>query len=127
MAASVAITRRAVIRRQRESFPRFFSASNNPGYMDSNDRSLLAVHAFGLATLNVASFGVLMTGGLAWGFDLCSMGELKERTQAALMRQSGGGVLNPDDEKELEKMMGDLMKRLGMDVSEEEVKNEVKK
>lgn len=118
MAASVAITRRSVIRRQRESFPRFFSASNHPGYVDSADRSLLAVQAFGLATLNVSAFAVMMTGGLAWGFDLCSLGELRGRTQEALRRPAGEGMFNEQDEKELEQMMGQLMQKLGMDPNE---------
>ncbi len=124
MAASVAITRRAVLRRQREALPHFFSQSNRPvRQLDGADRSALAAQAFGLATLNVASFGVMMTGGIAWAFDLCSVGELRERTQAALRRPAGeGGLLNAQDEREMEEMMDSLLQRLGMDVSKEDGK-----
>lgn len=126
MAASVAVTRRAVIRRQRESIPRFFHASNDAAAaaVESNDRQLLAAQAFGLATLNVTSFGILLTGGLAWAFDLCSMDELKERTQTALYRPAGQGMMNEADEKEMEEMLESMMKKLGMDVTKEELAKE---
>ncbi len=121
MAASVAVARRAVLRRQREALPLFFQGwTNRPArQVDSADRSLMAAQAFGLATLNVASFGVLMTGGVAWAFDLCSMDELRERTQTALRRPPGEGLLNAEDEQEMEKMMDSLLQKLGMDVSKE--------
>lgn len=122
MAASVLVTRRAVIRRQRESIPRFFHASNDSAAaaLDSGDKSMLAVQAFGLATLNVTAFGVLMTGGMAWACDLCSIGELRERTQAALYRESGQGLLNPEDERQVEEMMETLMQKMGMEVPKRE-------
>lgn len=121
MAASVAVARRAVLRRQREALPLFFQGwSARPArQLDGADRSALAAQAFGLATLNVASFGVLMTGGIAWAFDLCSVHELRERTQAALRRPAGEGLLNQEDEEEMEKMMDSLLQKLGMDVSKE--------
>lgn len=123
MAASVAVTRRAVIRRQREALPRFFSQSNRTArQLDGADRSALAAQAFGLATLNVASFGVMLTGGIAWAFDLCSVGDLRERTQAALRRPVREGLLNPEDERQMEDMMDSLLQRLGMDVSKEDAK-----
>ena len=123
MAASVAVTRRAVLRRQLESFPRFYSSNRASIEIDSGERSLMAVQALGLATLNVTSFGVLLTGGLAYSFDLCNLGELRERTQAALRRP---GNFSQEDEKEMEKMMGSILERLGMQNSEEKLKEEVK-
>lgn len=87
--------------------------------VDAGARQLLAAQAFGLATLNVSSFGVLLTAGMAWAFDLCSMGELRQRTQEALARQAGEGMLNAEDEKAMEEMMEDLMNKLGMEVPKE--------
>ncbi|KAJ4248937.1 hypothetical protein NW757_008051 [Fusarium falciforme] len=112
MAASVAISRRSVLRRRLDSLPKFYSSNRQPVKFDSADRSLLAVQALGLATLNVMSFAVLLVGGISWGFDLSSIQELRERSQAAIRRP---GLVNPEDEKEMEKMMEDLMARLGMD------------
>ncbi|QUC20123.1 uncharacterized protein UV8b_04364 [Ustilaginoidea virens] len=111
LALSVAVARRSVLRRQREGFPRFYSSNRAAARMDGAERSLLAVQALGLATLNVASFGVLLTGGLAWAFDLCSVGELRDRTRAALRRP---GRFSPQDERELEGMMGSLLDKMGM-------------
>lgn len=117
MLASVAVTRRAVVRRQREAIPRFFHISHQaPGSVDSGERSTLAAQALGLATLNVASFGVFLFGGISWAFDLCSMAELQARTQTAIQRGPGEGVLNEEDEREVDNMVIGLMERLGMDV-----------
>ncbi|KAH0596817.1 hypothetical protein MHUMG1_05125 [Metarhizium humberi] len=121
MAASVAVTRRAVLRRQLESYPRFYSSNRASLYIDPGERSLMAVQALGLATLNVTSFGIMMTGGLAYSFDLCNIGELRERTQAALRRP---GNFSPEDEKEMEKMMGSILEKLGMQKPEEAHKAE---
>lgn len=113
-AASVGVSRRSVVRRQRDSFPKFYT-SNRPGPEDGNssEGALLGVHALGLATLNVSSFAVLLTGGLSWAFDLSSIDELRTRTKAALQRP--GGEVSPDDEKEFEQMIDNLMAKLGMD------------
>lgn len=115
MAASIAVARRSVLRRQLESLPKFYSSNRaqlqQP--VDSGERGLMAVQALGLATLNVMSFGVLLTGGISWAFDLCSLAELRGRTQAALRRQ-GGDFASPEDEQEMEKMMSSILDRLGM-------------
>ncbi|KAK0390922.1 hypothetical protein NLU13_0425 [Sarocladium strictum] len=118
MAASVFVTRRSVVRRQIESFPKFYVSNRSPPRFDSSDRSLLAVQAFGLATLNVMSFGVLLTGGISWGWDLCSMRELRERSQAALRRPGRQGV-DPEEEKALKEMMDGLLAKMGMQTPEE--------
>ncbi|KAJ4264026.1 hypothetical protein NW762_006065 [Fusarium torreyae] len=112
LAASVAISRRSVLRMRRESFPKFYSSNRHPVKVDSSDRSLLAVQALGLATLNVMSFGIMLVGGISWAFDLSSITELRERTQAAIRRP---GLVNPEDEKAMEEMMEDLMGKLGME------------
>lgn len=113
-AASIGVSRRSVIRRQRESFPKFYS-SNTPGPQDGNssEGASLGIHALGLATLNVTSFAVLLTGGLSWAFDLSSVDELRVKTQASLKRP--GGEVSPEDEKEFEQMIDNLMDKLGMD------------
>jgi hypothetical protein len=121
MAASVAVTRRAVVRRQLESYPRFYSSNRASVHIDSGERSLLAVQALGLATLNVMSFGVMLTGGIGYSFDLCNLRELRERTQAALRSP---GHFSPEDEKEMEKMMSSILEKLGMHPEEKEKENE---
>lgn len=83
----------------------------------------MAVQALGLATLNVMSFGILLTGGLSYSFDLCNMGELRARTQAALRRP---GNFSDEDEKEMEKMMGSILDKLGMRTDEKTDESEKK-
>ncbi|KAL4722313.1 hypothetical protein ACLX1H_010664 [Fusarium chlamydosporum] len=112
LAASVAVSRRSVLRMRQNSFPKFYSSNRNPVKVDPADRSLLAVQALGLATLNVMSFGVMLIGGISWAFDLSSIAELRERTQAAVRRP---GSVNPEDEKAMEELMEDLMGKLGME------------
>lgn len=116
MAASILISRRSVVRRQIDAFPKFYTSNRNPARFDSSDRSLLAVQAFGLATLNVMSFGVLLTGGITWGWDLCSLTELRERSRAATR---GSGKVDPEEEKALKEMMDGLLAKMGMQIPEE--------
>ncbi|EWG38848.1 hypothetical protein FVEG_01944 [Fusarium verticillioides 7600] len=79
---------------------------------DSGDRSLLAVQALGLATLNVMSFGVMLVGGISWAFDLSSIEELRQRTQAVTRRP---GMVSPEDEKAMEELIEGLMGKMGME------------
>lgn len=114
LAASIAVARRSVLRRRIDAIPAFHTSNRHTKPFDGADRLGLATHALGLATLNVVSFGVMLTGGISWGFDLCSVAELRERTQAALQRP---GNLDPAAEKEMEGMMKSLLEKLGMDAT----------
>ncbi|KAG5973832.1 hypothetical protein E4U55_000238 [Claviceps digitariae] len=124
MAASVAVARRSVLRRQLQSFPRFYSGNRAVQTVNSGEGALLAVQALGLATLNVTSFGILLTGGIAWSFDLCDVRELRARTQAALRRP---GTFSEEDEKEMEQMMGSILEKLGMQQQQQQLEEEVAK
>ncbi|KAK5998748.1 hypothetical protein PT974_01130 [Cladobotryum mycophilum] len=128
-AASIAISRRSVLRRQFESIPRFYASNPPPSPLltahhlpNSSEGSLLGVQALGLATLNVSAFAVMLTGGLSWGFDLSSVEELRERTQRALRK--GGYEVNPADEEEFERMVNDVLVRFGMDKIQSEGSSE---
>ncbi|KAF7559485.1 hypothetical protein G7046_g4664 [Stylonectria norvegica] len=116
MAASIAITRRSVMRKRMATIPKFYSSNRDGLRFDAQDRSLLAAEAFGLATLNVTSFGFLLVGGISWGFDLSTTAEMRERSKEAIRRK--GGTVSAEEEAELEKMMLDLMERMGMDTPE---------
>ncbi|KND86263.1 hypothetical protein TOPH_09109 [Tolypocladium ophioglossoides CBS 100239] len=119
MAASVAVSRRAVIRRRAETIPAFHTSNRMAARFDGTDRVGLATAALGLATLNVVSFGVLLTGGIAWAFDLCSVAELRHRTQAALRRPGRPGRPDPAADKDMEDVLKSLLDRLGMDSTPE--------
>lgn len=115
LAASVAVTRRSIGRKKLEMFPAFYISNRNPVKVTPADRQALAAQALGLATLNVMSFGIMLVGGISWGFNLSSVEELRQRTRMALTRPSG---MSEEDEKEAEKQLQDLMdglmSKLGM-------------
>ncbi|KAG6251267.1 hypothetical protein E4U23_000814 [Claviceps purpurea] len=111
LAASVAVSRRSVLRRKLESFPRFYSGNLVVYKMDFGERSLLAAQALSYATLNVASFGVMLTGGISWAFDLCGLRDLQARTRVKLEHQ---GTVSAEDEEEMEKMMVTILDKLGL-------------
>lgn len=119
LAASVAVTRRAVLRQRAGMLPAFYISNRAPIKVTHSDRQLLAAHALGLASLNVMSFGIMLVGGISWGFDISSIEELRRRTKTALDRPSG---YSPEEEKEaeeeMEKAMEGLMARLGMKMPE---------
>lgn len=112
LAASVAVSRRSVLRMRRSSMPKFYSSNRQLAKFDAEDRSFLAAQALGLATLNVMSFGVLLVGGISWAYDLSSIEELQQRTRAVTRRP---GAIYPEEEKAMEEMMEDLMGKLGME------------
>jgi hypothetical protein len=116
LAASIAVSRRSVLRLRASTYPPFYISNRNPASkLHSQDRGLLAVRALGLATLNVMSFGVMLVGGISWAFDLSSVAELRERTKASLTKPSG---LSTEDEekmeKELENLLGSVYSKLGI-------------
>lgn len=112
LAASIAVSRRSVLRRRFDTLPPFHTSNRYTKPFDGSDRVSLATQALGLATLNVMSFGIMLTGGISWAFDLCSVEELRQRTQAVLQRP---GNVDPEAEKEMEDMMRSLLDKLGMD------------
>ena len=114
LAASIAVARRSVLRKQLESIPRFYVSNRHIPEVDPADRQILAAQALSLATLNVTAFGIFVTGGLSWAFDLSTVTELRQRTRTSLMKS---GNLDVDDEKALEEMMDSLLSKLGMDNS----------
>ena len=59
------------------------------------------------------AFSVLLAGGVGWGFDLCDLRELRQRTRERLSRPGAPG--SDEDEKALQQMMDDVLKRFGLD------------
>lgn len=103
MLLSSLVTRRAVIRRYRSIRPPFFHPSNEAPVVTFNG-PLEALEALSLASLNVFSFSVLMTGGMFWAFDISSVKEWRVRTRAKLgyedtvaTEQSTDGGKTPDE------------------------------
>ncbi|KAF4124613.1 hypothetical protein GMORB2_5279 [Geosmithia morbida] len=113
LAASVAVSRRSVIRMRAATIPPFYVSNRAP--INADDKGIIAARALGLATLNVMSFGVMLLGGIGWAFDLTSMSELRERTQAQLTKPTNLSREDEDEvEEEMNKMIDSLYEKLGM-------------
>lgn len=106
---STLITKRAVNRQQVKSQMKFFytnlapagkSPSGGPKPSDGKD-ALVAVEALGLATLNVISFGVMMTGGMAWALDVSGLEDMRYLARKTLGVNGVGGSADDEAEQEI--------------------------
>jgi hypothetical protein len=103
MLLSSLVTRRAVVRRYRSIRPQFFHPSNEAPEVTFNG-PLEALEALSVASINVFSFSVLMTGGMFWAFDISSVREWRDRTRKKLgyeetvaAEKSSDGGKTPDE------------------------------
>lgn len=112
---STLITRRAVARRMVESAPRMFQPSHHGpvvpprGQKDKGDDAFVAVEALGLATLNVISFGVMMTGGFMWAFDISNIEDLRRKARATLY--GADGVVDQAAEQQVEEWIAEVLSK----------------
>ncbi|KAI3392768.1 hypothetical protein diail_5204 [Diaporthe ilicicola] len=112
---SALITRRAVSRRMLESAPRMFQPSHHGprppprGQKDKGDDAFVAAEALGLATLNVFSFGVMMTGGFMWAFDISNIEDLRTKARASLYGEDG--VVDSAAEQQVEEWIAEVLSR----------------
>lgn len=58
-----------------------------------------AIEALNIATINVASLAIMITGGLMWGFDISGVEELRVRLREGL-GLAGDGERNAEEEFE---------------------------
>lgn len=112
---STLITRRAVARRMFESAPKMFQPSHHGpgipprGQKDKGDDAFVAVEALGLATLNVFSFGVMMTGGFMWAFDISNVEDLRRKARASLYGVDG--VVDQAAEQQVEEWIAEVLSK----------------
>lgn len=115
LTASALISRRAVVRKMVDSIPKFYHPSHygpKPpprAPQERSDDQLVAVEALGLATLNVFSFGVMMTGGLMFAFDICNVEELRRKARGSLYGTDG--VVDDAAEQQVEEWIAEVLSR----------------
>lgn len=115
LAASVMISRRSISRKMIDSFPKFYQPSHHGprppprAPKDKADDQLVAVEALGLATLNVFSFGVMMTGGLMFACDISNLEELRHKARKNLY--GANGVVDEAAEQQVEEWIADVLSR----------------
>ncbi|KAI0111005.1 hypothetical protein F4776DRAFT_356297 [Hypoxylon sp. NC0597] len=109
LALSTLITRRAIARKHMATIPQFYQPSNRPVSKMQSDSSLIALEALNLATLNVMGFGIMITGGLAWAFDISSIDDLRRMAR----RHIGppGGQTDEEAEREVEEWVAKVLLR----------------
>lgn len=98
---STLITRRAVHRKHIWPKPHFYDFSNAPPSIPIVG-SVEALEALQIATLNVLSFGMMVAGGLGWGFDVSGVQELK----AKVARTRPAVDVDRDPEEEARELEG---------------------
>ncbi|ROW10599.1 hypothetical protein VMCG_02089 [Cytospora schulzeri] len=115
LAMSTMVTRRAVARKIAEASPRLFQPSHHgprPAPRNADEKvqdQLVAAEALGLATLNVFGFGIMLTGGLSWAFDISNLEDLRTKARAKLY--GANGVVDEAAEKEIEEWIADVLSR----------------
>jgi hypothetical protein len=81
-AVSTAITRRSIARRYKASIPKFYHPSNRANYEVNG--ALEAFEALSIATVNVMSVGIMLSGGLLWAFDISSLEDMRRKVRPSL-------------------------------------------
>ncbi|TAQ85484.1 hypothetical protein B7494_g6191 [Chlorociboria aeruginascens] len=127
-AISSIITRRSLVKRYRTTVPKFYHPSNRPN--GEINGALDAVDALSIATMNVCSIGIMLSGGLLWAFDISTLNDMRAKVRPRI-----GVDINRSDqdvEEEIEEWFATVLarkefKHLHSQALEERAKNEVKK
>lgn len=72
-----------------------------------------AYEALSIATINVISFAVMMTGGTLWAFDISSMDELRQKVSRRKLELDGIGRTGKDEaaEEEWKEFLGKALNK----------------
>lgn len=123
---SAIVTKRAVARKIAENAPKHFQPSHHgprpaPRLQEERGQDqAIAAQALGLATLNVFSFGIMLTGGIMWAFDISNPEELRTKARAKLYGPNG--VVDKDAEEEIEEWIAGVLSRKDKKEDEEGTK-----
>ncbi|MCJ1303759.1 hypothetical protein MMC08_006570 [Hypocenomyce scalaris] len=106
---SILTTRRSLLRRHRLTRPSFYHPSNQPPRVPVNG-AMEAFEALTIATMNVTSFAMMMTGGALWAFDISSLEDLRRKVRGGL-GVDGTGRGESDVEQEFEEWLATVLAR----------------
>lgn len=84
--------------------------------MPEIDGSIEALEALSVASINVASISLMLTGGLMWALDISTMDDMRQKYHAKM--GSLAEEKNPEDEKQMEEWVAAMMARLDIDPKE---------
>ncbi|MCJ1245585.1 hypothetical protein MMC30_002789 [Trapelia coarctata] len=108
-ALSSLITRRSLLRKRALVKPTFYYPSNAPPKIPVNG-ALEAFEALNIATINVASFTMMMTGGVLWACDISTLEELRKEVRGGL-GVDGTGRGESDAEDDWEEWLAGVVER----------------
>jgi hypothetical protein len=93
-----AITRRALVRRYKATIPKFYQPSNRPNAEVNG--AMEAFEALSVATVNVLSVSMMLTGGALWAFDIASLDDMRRKMRGGLGIDGEGRDKAADEEME---------------------------
>jgi hypothetical protein len=119
---SMAITRRSITRRYKAQIPRFYHQSNRAG--PEVHGPLEAVEALSLATVNVLSVGMMLSGGILWAFDIGSIEDMRGKVRTNM--GVDGVRKDQDAEEEIEEFIASVLARKEFKFLRDEVASDKK-
>ncbi|KAI9882768.1 MAG: hypothetical protein M1823_005480 [Watsoniomyces obsoletus] len=102
---STAITRRSLYRRYKATLPAFYHFNNRPTIPISGASE--ALEALNIATINVFSVSLMVTGGMMWAYDISSLEDLRRKVRAGM----GVRGTEQDADEEIEEWMASVLSR----------------
>ncbi|RFU28143.1 hypothetical protein B7463_g8206, partial [Scytalidium lignicola] len=105
---STLITRRSLVRRYKASLPKFYHPSNRP--VGDVNGAMEAFEALNIATINVLSMSMMVSGGLLWAFDISSSEDLRRKLRGGLGFDGKGSAEN-EAEEEIEEWIASVLAR----------------
>ncbi|KAK4165764.1 hypothetical protein QBC43DRAFT_315129 [Cladorrhinum sp. PSN259] len=111
---SIALTRRRINMHQKLSKLKLFDMNHAPSKEQRPAKDpFVAVEALNLATLNVMSAAIMVTGGISWALDCSTVDDFRRITRQRLVGKQDG-VLDIEAEREVAEWVA---KTLGLDAS----------
>lgn len=116
------ITRRSLVRKYKATFPKFYQPSNRPA--GEVNGAMEALEALNIATINVFSVSMMVTGGLLYAFDISSLDDMKRNVR----RKIGVDVdrTDQDVEEEIEEWFATVLERKGVKEKKSEILAQIK-
>jgi hypothetical protein len=127
-AITTMITRRSLARRYKAMLPKYYQPNTRPNEVNG---AVEALDALSIATINVFSVGMMMTGGLLYALDISSIDDMRRKVRGTIRPEETG--TDKEAEEEIEKWFSTLLEKLGRkDMiepkgAEKELKDEEKK
>ena len=108
-AISSIITRRSLVRRYNLTVPKFYHPSNRAN--NEINGAMEAFEALNIATINVVSVGMMMTGGILYAFDISSIDDVRRNVRRRFGVPEDRS--DQDVEKEIEEWFATVLERKG--------------